>query len=145
MSINKGKGVWSGEERGDMEHDGAEQTPWASVLPSLPSPTAFCLPLLPSKLTTTDNCSNVPEMVAPAFEQTVPDGLHTKSVIFLIVFFFLFNERHAETCRDTGRGRSRLPVQSLMGGLNPRTPGSQPDPKADAQPLSHPGAPKTSL
>ena len=27
-------------------------------------------------------------------------------------------------------------------GLDPRTPGSQPEPKADAQPLSHPGAPK---
>ena len=26
-------------------------------------------------------------------------------------------------------------------GLNPRTPGSRPGPKADAQPLSHPGAP----
>ena len=25
-------------------------------------------------------------------------------------------------------------------GLNPRTPGSQPEPKADTQPLSHPGA-----
>ena len=31
---------------------------------------------------------------------------------------------------------------SLWGadvGLNPRTPGSRPEPKADAQPLSHPG------
>ena len=27
-------------------------------------------------------------------------------------------------------------------GLNPRTPGSHPEPKADAQPLSHPGPPK---
>ena len=26
-------------------------------------------------------------------------------------------------------------------GLHPRTPGSRPEPKADAQPLSHPGAP----
>ena len=26
-------------------------------------------------------------------------------------------------------------------GLDPRTPGSCPEPKADAQPLSHPGAP----
>ena len=26
-------------------------------------------------------------------------------------------------------------------GLDPRTPGSRPEPKADAQPLSHPGAP----
>ena len=28
-------------------------------------------------------------------------------------------------------------------GLNPRTPGSQPELKADTQPLSHPGAPPT--
>ena len=27
-------------------------------------------------------------------------------------------------------------------GLNLRTPGSQPEPKADAQPLSHPGIPR---
>ena len=26
--------------------------------------------------------------------------------------------------------------------LDPRTPGSQPEPKADGQPLSHPGAPE---
>ena len=26
-------------------------------------------------------------------------------------------------------------------GLDPRTPGSHPEPKADAQPLSHPGIP----
>ena len=49
--------------------------------------------------------------------------------------------------RDTeierGRGRSRLPVGSLMkdliSGLGPR-----PEPTADAQPLSHPGALKCS-
>ena len=26
--------------------------------------------------------------------------------------------------------------------LNPKTPGSSPEPKTDAQPLSHPGAPR---
>ena len=30
-------------------------------------------------------------------------------------------------------------------GLDPRTPGSRPEPKADAQPLSHPGAPSLLL
>ena len=29
--------------------------------------------------------------------------------------------------------------------LDPRTPGSRPEPKADAQPLSHPGIPKPSF
>ena len=28
-------------------------------------------------------------------------------------------------------------------GLNPENPGSCPEPKADAQPLSHPGVPKS--
>ena len=30
-------------------------------------------------------------------------------------------------------------------GIDPRTPGSQPGPKADAQPLSHPGTPETMI
>ena len=36
------------------------------------------------------------------------------------------------------------PRRELDAGLDPRTLGSQPEPKADAQPLSHPGAPPTS-
>ena len=45
--------------------------------------------------------------------------------------------RDTERGRDIGRGRNRLPD----AGLDPRTPGSRLEPKADAQPLSHPGAP----
>ena len=41
-----------------------------------------------------------------------------------------------------GRGRSRLPAGEPDVGLDPRTPGSRPELKADAQPLRHPGAPK---
>ena len=48
--------------------------------------------------------------------------------VFLIDFIYLFM-RHTERGRDIGRG------------LDPRTSGSQPEPKADAQPLSHPGIP----
>ena len=33
-------------------------------------------------------------------------------------------------------------MQGADAGLDPRTPGSCPMPKADAQPLTHPGAPK---
>ena len=43
--------------------------------------------------------------------------------------------------RDAGRGRSRLPQaphRELYVGLHPRTPGSRREPKAGAQPLSHP-------
>ena len=48
-----------------------------------------------------------------------------------------------DTERDTDRGRerSKLAEGSLMWGLDPRTLGSHSEPKADAQPLSHPGAP----
>ena len=43
--------------------------------------------------------------------------------------------------RDTGRGRSRFPVEP-DARLDPRTPGSGPEPKADTQPLSQPGVPE---
>ena len=42
--------------------------------------------------------------------------------------------------RDIGRGRSRFPAGEPDVGLDPRTPGSRPEPKADAQSLGHPGA-----
>ena len=51
--------------------------------------------------------------------------------------------------RDTHRERQRhrqrekqAPHEKPDAGLNPRTLGSRPEPKADAQPLSHPGAPQ---
>ena len=53
-----------------------------------------------------------------------------------------------ETHRERQRHRQRekqAPCREPDVGLNPRTPGSQPEPKADAQPLSHPGAPLQSF
>ena len=44
-------------------------------------------------------------------------------------------EREAETQRE-----KQTPRREPDAGLNPGTPGSRPDPKADAQPLSHVGA-----
>ena len=53
--------------------------------------------------------------------------------------------------RDTQRERERqkhrqrekqAPCREPDVGLDPGTPGSRTEPKADAQPLSHPGAPK---
>ena len=48
--------------------------------------------------------------------------------------------------RDRERGKERhrqrekqAPCRALDEGLDPRIPGSHPEPKADAQPLSHPG------
>ena len=46
-------------------------------------------------------------------------------------------EREAETKAEGEAGS----LQGTRCGTHPRTPGSQPEPKADAQPLSHPGAP----
>ena len=54
-------------------------------------------------------------------------------------FIYLFMS-DTERGRDTGRGRSRLPAGSPMWDSIPG-PGSQPELKPDAQPLSHPGAP----
>ena len=49
-------------------------------------------------------------------------------------------ERERGRGRDTGRGRSKqAPHRDPDVGLDPGTPGSRPEPKADAQPLSHPG------
>lgn len=44
--------------------------------------------------------------------------------------------------RDRGRDRQRekqAPYREPNAGLDPRTPGSCPEPKTDAQPLSHLG------
>ena len=49
--------------------------------------------------------------------------------------------RDTKRGRDTGRGRSRLHAGTGMGGVDLGSPGSRPEPKADAQPLSHPGGP----
>ena len=50
--------------------------------------------------------------------------------------------RDTERGRDIGRGRSRLhPCREPDAGLHPGTPGSCPEPKADAQRLSYPGVP----
>ena len=49
--------------------------------------------------------------------------------------------KRGNTSRGSGRGRSRLTAQGPDVGLDPTTPGSRPEPKADAQPLCHPRAP----
>ena len=46
-------------------------------------------------------------------------------------------QRHRQREKQAPRGEPNV-------GLNPRTPGSRPEPKADAQPLSHPGIPGVS-
>ena len=68
---------------------------------------------------------------------------------FLSFFsFFLFKKRfylfiHASR-RERQRPRQKekqAPCREPDVGLDPRTPGLRPEPRADAQPLSHPGVP----
>ena len=61
--------------------------------------------------------------------------------------FVLFFLRCYLFMRDTERERHRqrkkeAPCRKPDVGLDAGTPGSYPDPKADAQPLNHPGAPE---
>ena len=49
-------------------------------------------------------------------------------------------ERERERERERGRHRQRE-EQVPAAGLDPRNPGSRPEPKTVAQPLSHPGTP----
>ena len=48
-------------------------------------------------------------------------------------------KREAETHRQREK---QAPCREPDVGLDARTPGSWPEPKADAQPLSHPGTPR---
>ena len=55
-------------------------------------------------------------------------------------------EKEREWERQKHRQREKLaPCREPDVGFDPRTPGSRPEPKADAQPLSHPGAPNHCL
>ena len=60
--------------------------------------------------------------------------------LFFLRFYLFIHDGHRETerGRDTSTGRSREPDT----GLDPRTPGSYPGPKAAAKLLSHPGIPR---
>ena len=55
-------------------------------------------------------------------------------------------ERERERERQRYRQREKqAPFKELDVGLGPRTPGSRPEPKAGAQPLSHPGIPSSNF
>ena len=70
-------------------------------------------------------------------------GLLTYNLLgyFFLTFIYLFT---GDVERERERYRQRE-KQALCGdpnmGLDPRTPGTRPEPKADTQPLSHPGIP----
>ena len=60
--------------------------------------------------------------------------------MFLIFNFLKILFIHA-TERQRRQREKQAPYEEPDVGFDPRTPGSRPDPKADAQPLSHPGVP----
>ena len=61
--------------------------------------------------------------------------------VFTYFRFYLFiNERHTERQRHRQREK-HAPYGEPNAGLDPRAMESQLEPKADAQPLSHPGVP----
>ena len=64
-----------------------------------------------------------------------------------ILFIYLFiHERHTQRERQRHRQREKQgPCREPDVGLDPGTLGSHPEPKADAQPLSHPGAPSSEI
>ena len=61
--------------------------------------------------------------------------------VFLRLYLFM-RETHTRTQRQRHRQKEKqAPRREPDVGLDPRTPGSRPEPKADAQPLSHPAIP----
>ena len=65
------------------------------------------------------------------------DNMHER-LLFNNSYLFM---RDTERGRDIGKGRRSRPCREPDAGLHPRTPGSCPEPKADAQLLSHPRIP----
>ena len=66
------------------------------------------------------------------------DSMYGLSKIFFLKILFI-HEGHRE--RQRHRQREKVPYREPAAELNPRTLGSQPEPKADVQPLSPPSAP----
>ena len=60
--------------------------------------------------------------------------------LFLKIFYLFIHERQRERQRQRQREK-QAPHGEPYAGLYPRTPASPPEPKADGQPLSHPGIP----
>ena len=70
------------------------------------------------------------------------DLLVTFTQVFFLRFYLFIHERERQRPRQKEKqGASREPYV----GLDPGTPGSHPEPKADAQLLSHPGIPHSSF
>ena len=63
--------------------------------------------------------------------------------LFIFKDFIYLSTRDTQTEPEIQAEGEAGSMQGARVGLDPRTPGSRPEPKADAQPLSHPGVPKS--
>ena len=71
------------------------------------------------------------------WEREGSTGFRGKNFFFLKILFIYSTEietasERGNTSRGSGRGRSRLIAEQPDVGLDPITPGSRPEPKADA-------------
>ena len=63
--------------------------------------------------------------------------------LFVCLKILFIHERHTERGGQRHRQREKqAPCREPDTGLDPDTPGSRPELKADTQPLSHPGVPQ---
>ena len=70
---------------------------------------------------------------------------HHREDFFKTLFIYLRESIQAvEMAEGEGEAGSLL-SREPDAGLDPRTLGSRPEPKADTQPLNHPGAPHTTF
>ena len=80
----------------------------------------------------------VSEIQNKTTEDSIPEETAQPSLILIKILFYLFMR---ETERQRYRQREKqAPCEDPNVELDPRTLESCPEPKADAQPLSHPGA-----
>ena len=63
--------------------------------------------------------------------------------LFILKYFMYLSMRDTE--RERQAEGEAAPCREPDAGLDPRTPGSRPEPEADAQALSHPGAPSVAF
>ena len=61
--------------------------------------------------------------------------------IFLKIFYLFMIDIEREKEQRHRQREKQAPCREPDAGLDPGSPGSCPEPKADAQPLSHPGVP----
>ena len=79
----------------------------------------------------------VKDMYPVLFPVLLLTGVFSDIFLFFLRFYLFIHERHRERQRHRHREK-QAPHGEHDVGLDPSTPGSCSEPKADAQPLSHP-------